>query len=180
RTLAEVLKPMLQPDDLIWIHDYHLIPLGRLLREHGVRNRIGFFLHVPFVPASVFRSVPVAAELLSDLCHYDVLGFQTDEHVRDFADSAERILGANVTDSHVRIDGRQTRLMACPVGIDPTAFARIARKAVLTAEAKRLDESLVGRALAIGVDRLDYSKGLPNRFEGIASLFSRHPEHLRR
>ncbi len=180
RTLAEVLKPMLEPDDLIWIHDYHLIPMGRFLRELGVRNRIGFFLHVPFVPASVFRALPVAKELLSDFCHYDVIGFQTDEHVDDFADSLEHILGARVSGAVAQINGRRAHLMACPVGIDPTAFARMARRAMMSTEARRLEESLVGRALAIGVDRLDYSKGLPNRFEGIASLFSRHPEHLRR
>jgi len=177
---AEALAGILAPDDLVWIHDYHLIPLGKFLRKAGMRNRLGFFLHVPFVPASVLEALPVARDLLSDLCRYDVIGFQTKEHVHDFRDSAERILDARTSSGSVTTEGRVTRVFANPIGIDPPPFEKIARRAGASPEAKRLVDSLGGRALAIGVDRLDYSKGLPNRFEGIARLFGRYPEHLRK
>ena len=83
---AEALAKLVKPDDLIWVHDYHLIPLAAALRRRGLRNRIGFFLHVPFVPASAFAVLPQGSELLADFCAYDVIGFQTETHRQDFID----------------------------------------------------------------------------------------------
>jgi trehalose 6-phosphate synthase len=177
--MAATLRPLLEADDLVWIHDYHLIPLGRALRALGAANRIGFFLHVPFVPASVFKALPVARELLADFGAYDLIGFQTPEHVADFRASVERLLGAAVSGDGIVAGGRPTRVIANPIGIDPEYFARTAARAACSPEAQRLRASLAGRALAIGVDRLDYSKGLTNRFAGIARLFERFPEHRR-
>ena len=175
---AKALAPLLTPDDVIWIHDYQLIPLAHRLREAGVRNRIGFFLHVPFVPASVFRSLPCAKALLQDFCAYDVVGLQTDEHLKDFLDCMTVILGAEVrSDGTVRLGGARTLAIADPIGIDGALFARLATRTVASPEVARLNESLVGRALIIGADRLDYSKGLPNRVVAFERLLSRFPEH---
>ena len=180
KKLALALAKLLRPDDLVWVHDYHLIPLARFLREAGVANRIGFFLHIPFPPPSFIATLPVAGELLADLCRYDVTGFQTEGHARDFRDGAARWLGARVDGEMVDHDGDVARVIVAPIGVDAVPFERDAIRAARSAQTERLVASLHGRSLAIGVDRLDYSKGLPNRFEGYARMLTRHPEHLQK
>ena len=179
RSFAGSLAPMLQPDDTVWAHDYHLIPFARMLREEGFDGRLGFFLHVPFVPPSMLEAIPVARELVADLCAYDLVGFQTEEHARDFRDCAQRLLGARVEGEWIRLDGRRVRAFADPIGIDAQAFAQEAERAASDKLVQRVAGSLSGRALAIGVDRMDYSKGLPHRFEAFGRLLEKHPEHKR-
>jgi trehalose 6-phosphate synthase len=179
-TFASSLSQVLQPDDTVWAHDYHLLPFGRMLRQHGFRGPLGFFLHVPFVPPSMLEAMPVARELVADLCSYDLVGFQIEEHARDFRDCAQRMLGATVDGEWVRLNGRRTRAFTNPIGINATAFAEEAERAANDRLVQRVAGSLAGRALAIGVDRMDYSKGLPNRFEAYGRLLERHPEHRRR
>ena len=174
-------RPVLQPDDTVWAHDYHLLPFGRMLRQQGFHGPLGFFLHVPFVPPSMLEAMPVARELVADLCAYDLVGFQTEEHARDFRDCAQRMLGATVDGEWVRLNGRRMRAFADPIGIDAAGLRR--RRPSAPANDKlvqRVAGSLAGRALAIGVDRMDYSKGLPQRFEAYGRLLERHPEHRRK
>lgn len=180
RILAESLAKLVAPDDVIWVHDYHLIPLAGYLRALGLKNRVGFFLHIPFVPPTFMATLPPVGELLSDLCQYDLAGFQTQGHARDFMDCCERLLGATVEGELVLHKGRSVRVQAHPIGIDAEPFERDAVRAARSVDTQRLIESLHGRALAIGVDRLDYSKGLPNRFEGYARLLAEHPEHIQK
>jgi trehalose 6-phosphate synthase len=164
---AAALRPLLRPDDVIWVHDYHLIPLGAALRAIGVTARIGFFLHVPFPPRAIFDNLPQGEHLLRDFAVYDVLGLQT----QDDADNL------NAT---MRAAGMDGRAEVFPIGIDPQGFAAAARRAGQGPEVKRLEASIAGRALILGVDRLDYSKGLPERFKGFARLLDRFPEHRNR
>ena len=180
RSYAKALGDIVEADDLLWVHDFHLIPLARLLRARNVKNRIGFFLHTPFVPPTVISALPVARDLLMDLLHYDVAGFQTSEHAQDFMACAQRILGAKVVGDYIHFKGQTTHVLVCPIGIDADALTREAVRAQKSPESIRLRESLGDKALAIGVDRLDYSKGLPDRFEGFSRLLARHPEHHRR
>jgi trehalose 6-phosphate synthase len=179
-TFASTLGPMLLPDDMVWAHDYHLVPLGRLLREQGFRGPLGFFLHIPFAPPSMLEALPVARELVADLCAYDAVGFQTEDHARDFRDCAQRLLGATVVGESVQWQGRRLRAFAVPIGIDAAAFAHDAEHAATDEIVQRVAGSLTDRALAIGVDRMDYSKGLPNRFEAYGRLLERYPEHRRK
>jgi len=179
-TFASSLAQVLQPDDTVWAHDYHLLPFGRMLRQQGFRGPLGFFLHVPFVPPSMLEAMPVARELVADLCAYDLVGFQTEEHARDFRDCAQRMLGATVDGEWVRLNGRRLRVFADPIGIDAQSFAQEAERAASDKLVQRVAGSLAGRALAIGVDRMDYSKGLPHRFEAYGRLLERHPEHRRK
>lgn len=179
-TFASALSSVLQADDMVWAHDYHLLPFGRILRRQGFGGPIGFFLHIPFVPPSVLEAIPVAREMVADLCAYDVVGFQTEEHARDFRDCAQRLLGATIDGEWVRLNGRRVRAFANPIGIAAEAFAEEARRSAGDKLVTRVANSLAGRSLAIGVDRMDYSKGLPNRFEAYGTLLERHPEHRRR
>jgi trehalose 6-phosphate synthase len=172
---------MLRPDDLIWVHDYHLIPFASALRELGVGNRIGFFLHIPFVPPNVFRALPQGDRLMRDFCAYDVVGFQTQEHLTDFQETVQQLLGYEIDgDGTIFANQRQVRSVVTPVGIDGEKFHRQAQRAASGKSNKRLIDSLAGRNLMIGVDRLDYSKGLPNRFEALNRLLTRFPEHRQR
>jgi trehalose 6-phosphate synthase len=178
RTLAAALAQELRPDDMVWIHDYHLIPLGAELRKLGIQNRLGFFLHVPFVPASLFIALPQGEALLRACLAYDLIGFQTEEHRRDFLDAVKQMLGIEPDeDGLLRSATGMSRAIPNPIGIDARGFAAMANKAERSPETRRLLSSLVGRALAIGVDRLDYSKGLPNRFTAFGKLLEEFPEH---
>ena len=175
---ARALAPLLRPDDLIWAHDYHLIPLANALRALGVRNRIGFYLHVPFVPQSVYAVLPRGDALLADLCAYDVVGFQSESHQHDFLDTVGRMLPNLINrDGTILTPHGLVRSIVAPVGIDGAAFRDQAQRSASGKNTRRLLDSLVGRHLMIGVDRLDYSKGLPNRFEAFNRLLSRFPEH---
>jgi trehalose 6-phosphate synthase len=175
---ADTLLSLLKPDDLIWVHDYHLIPFGGMLRRMGVRGRIGFYLHIPFVPHSVFSGLPQGDLLLRDLCEYDVVGFQTEEHRNDFLDTVRQSLSHDISaDGVIHVPGRPVQTIVAPVGIDGLAFNRQAERAARSKNNKRLTDSLNKRHLMIGVDRLDYSKGLPNRFEAFNRLLTRFPEH---
>jgi len=180
RRFAAALKPLLQPDDLIWIHDYHMIPMAQELRALGVTNRIGFFLHTPFVPYAVFQALPRSSELLAALCAYDVVGFHTASYRAAFLDCVETGLSIKThQDGGFTFRGRTVQAIVDPIGIDAAGFARQAAAAVNTPDARALRSSLNNKALAIGVDRLDYSKGLSNRFIAIGRLLAMYPEHQR-
>ncbi len=157
-TFARALLPLLRPDDSIWVHDYHLIPLGAALRRLGVAGGIGFFLHVPFPPPPVFTALPRAETLLDGLAAYDLVGVQTQEDAAHLNALLDQPLG-----------------QAFPIGIDPESFAAAARLAAEGEEVQRLRDSLAGRALVLGVDRLDYTKGLPQRFRGFHRMLQRFP-----
>jgi trehalose 6-phosphate synthase len=175
---ARAVLAVAKPDDVIWVHDYHLIPLAHALREMGCKNRIGFFLHIPFVPASLLSVLPKAETLVEMLCTYDVVGFQTRQHVHDFEDCLATFLDVHrEADEPVLLGNHAVLPVATPIGIDARAFARQAKKSVQSRVSHRMAESLAGRTLIIGVDRLDYSKGLPNRFEAFGRLLDRFPEH---
>src|SRR5277367_5144167 len=150
---AEALVNLVKPDDVIWVHDYHLIPLAAALRRMGVKNRIGFFLHVPFVPASAFAVLPKGEELLGDFCAYDVIGFQTETHRQDFIDCIRRVLGYPVDPNGcMSTPMRSVELIVAPVGIDSAQFSRRAELSARSRNSQRLTESLGERCLMIGVD----------------------------
>ncbi|RDZ28571.1 alpha,alpha-trehalose-phosphate synthase (UDP-forming) [Lysobacter silvisoli] len=170
---ARVLARELRGDDLIWVHDYHLVPLAHELRNLGVSNRIGFFLHVPFPPADLAAVLPRHRELFGCLADYDLVGVQTQAdatHLREYLDTHAPVAGPG---GAIR---RSPRVDAYPVGIDAEAIAAQAALAESTDDVRRLRASLGGRGLAIGVDRLDYSKGLPERLRAFGQHLARHPD----
>jgi trehalose 6-phosphate synthase len=180
RRFAAALATVLQPDDLIWVHDYHLIPLAQELRHLGVRNRIGFFLHIPFVPPVMLEVLPCATEMVEGLAAYDVVGFHTDGYRQAFLQCARQMLGAAPRHNSFVHNGLDVDAIVDPIGIDTETFAKDAVRVARGAESRRLRDSMGERALAIGVDRLDYTKGLPNRLIAFGRLLATHPEHRRK
>jgi trehalose 6-phosphate synthase len=175
---AAALGPLLRETDLVWVQDYQLIPLGAELRRLGAPQRLGFFLHVPFPPHAVFEALPAAAELIAHLLAYDVVGFQTAKDRRNFLGCVAAMgHGAIEEEAGVRLQGRLCCVLTAPVGIDAERFARTARSAARSRDATRMHESLRGRKLIVGADRLDYSKGLLDRLDAYSLLFDRRPEH---
>lgn len=176
---ADTLYPLVQPDDLIWVHDYHLIPLGRDLRRKGVENRLGFFLHIPWPPTRLLLSLPHHRELVESLFSYDVVGFQTQDWLDSFLHYAQRQLGADVrADGTICYQGRVMRAIACPIGVDCTAFKAMAESDEALQARRNVERSAGGQAIILGVDRLDYSKGLQERFLGYQRFLAAHPEML--
>lgn len=177
RRFATMLAPLIGRDDLIWVQDYHLIPLGSALRELGIANRIGFFLHTPIPPPEVMIALPRHERLIEAMCAYDVVGFQTDENRRAFLRCVTQIGdGTAESDGHFTAFGRSGYAAAFPIGIDTEEFADLARRSAGSPEAQRLESSLGQRKLILGIDRLDYSKGIPERFEAIEGLLTDSPE----
>ncbi|HJT98074.1 MAG TPA: alpha,alpha-trehalose-phosphate synthase (UDP-forming), partial [Rhodanobacteraceae bacterium] len=178
RLFAERIARFVRDDDLVWVHDYHLIPLGAELRALGVGARIGFFLHIPLPPTALLTMLPHHEELFPSLTAYDLIGLQS-RRDRDAAlDYFHSELGARCGEDGIveLAGGRRLEVRAFPIAIDTTAVARQAARSVNSAATQRLIRSLENRSLAIGVDRLDYSKGIPQRFEGFAHFLSQHPE----
>jgi trehalose 6-phosphate synthase len=162
---AETLRPLLEPDDILWVHDYHLIPLARELRKCGVKNRIGYFLHIPWPARQLFVTLPRHRELVEALFDYDLVGFHTDEWLDAFEGYVRREIGGTISaEGHACALGKKTRVGVFPIGIDPKAFAAAAAGPAAIASFHRMKESLGGRRMILGVDRLDYSKGLEERF----------------
>ena len=177
RNFAAALKPLLRPTDLIWVHDYHLVPLGQELRALGLRHPIGFFLHTPFPPAEFLKVVPNHRDMIHALCAYDLVGFQTPSDLNAFRDYVTREAGgAALSDGALRVFGRTLYAGVFPIGIDVELIASQAEAAVDSRLMRRLIDSLGHRELIIGVDRLDYSKGLLARFQAFEKLVECFPE----
>jgi len=177
---ASRLSPLLASGDLIWVHDYHLIPLAEKLRAQGARQPIGFFLHVPFPHFEVLRALPTFAEILRALLAYDLIGFQTETDRGSFLDAIRVLCGAQSVgeDGTVNTGGRTVRTGVYPIGVDVEPITQSAAKAASSAPVQRMMQSLVGRRLIVGVDRLDYSKGLLERFQAYRHFLESYPEQI--
>jgi trehalose 6-phosphate synthase len=174
---AAALLPLLRASDLVWVHDNHLLAIARILRRLGAAQPMGFFLHIPFPPHAMFAMLPCADEILADLLVYDVIGFQTELDRENFLGAAGRLVGASVgAGGEVAYKGHVSKAVVVPVGIDVPAFARKAERAIASDAAVRLRESLMGRKLIIGAERLDYSKGLATRFVAFSRFLERWPQ----
>ncbi len=175
RMFADRLSGLVNEDDVIWIHDYHLMLLARELRSRGHRNKIGFFLHTPCAPPDILQTLPHHREILGGLTYCDLIGFQTENDRDNFAHYLVS-QGASQTRGGYEIDGRFVRLGAFPVSIETKAYMRLARNAGRSAMVALIRESLGGSRLVLGVDRLDYSKGIPDRIKGFERFLEMNPE----
>jgi trehalose 6-phosphate synthase len=173
---AKRLAPLLRPDDLIWVHDYHFIPVAAQLRDMGFTNRIGFFLHIPWPPSDVAGVLPAYDLLLRGFAAYDVVGFQTPLDLENFVNGLIRHgMGRALGGGFYEAFGRRFRVEAFPIGIDTPAFRAQAEGAESHPLVRRTKASLEGKQLVIGVDRLDYSKGIGQRIEAFSCFLENNP-----
>lgn len=176
---AETVLPLIEPDDLIWVQDYHLIPLARQLRLRGVANRIGFFLHIPWPARRLFTILPRHEHLVEAMFDYDLIGFQNNNSREAFTDYVVHVArGERGPDGQLRMSGKRTTVGTFPIGIDAEDFAAAVASEVASSYYERMMASRGDRDMIIGVDRLDYSKGLEDRFLAYELLLSNHPELL--
>lgn len=176
KLFAEQLFPYVRDDDLIWIHDYHLIPMAEELRRLGLKSRIGFFLHIPFPAWEIYVTLPWHDQLMRALCTYDLLGFQTKNDLRNFHDYLYREgIGYALEDGKAQIGEHRLEAREFPIGIDVDDFAEMAVSVEAKRASDRLSRSLVGRNLIIGVDRLDYTKGITERLRAYETLLQDFP-----
>lgn len=177
RRFADTVVPLIEPEDLVWIHDYHLVPLGGELRRRGVANRLGFFLHIPWPPTDLLVSLPSHRRLVEALFAYDVVGFQTADWLENFRHYVTTQLDGTIgEDGLVTVGDRSIRAIPAPIGIETAEFEAAAQTQAAAFARDRMYMSATGRSLIVGVDRLDYSKGLPERFAGYERFLAQHPD----
>jgi trehalose 6-phosphate synthase len=208
KLFASQLMPLLKSDDMVWIHDYHLIPLAAELRALGCQQRMGFFLHIPLPPPPMLAAIPQHAWLMERMCAYDVVGFQSQQDVGHFAGYAQQELGAQKIAAsrvaapngaaqdagaytangqnlpaqeqgaqHFTAFGRQVQVQAFPIGIDVAEFTQLAQGKDAREAYTTTREQYAHRRLLIGIDRLDYSKGIPHRIRAFRQLLNQFPEN---
>ncbi len=186
RAFAEQVMACAGPDDQIWVHDYHLMPLAGALAELGARQRIGYFHHIPWPPPAVFRSLPNACVILRAMMQFDVIGLQTAQDAEHFGQCLRLEIGAReftgVRDQGLRrgprwyrLADRAVKVIVLPIGIDPEAFAETAHSDATDPVVEETLESIGTHRMIIGVDRLDYSKGVAQRMEAYAQFLSDQP-----
>lgn len=178
---AQVIIDNCNHDDFVWVHDYHLLKVAKCLRDRGFQGNIGFFLHIPFPSLDIFLKLPNRVNLLAGMLQYDLIGFQTQRDRRNFIQCVRRI----VKDTSVRStgslhiitnDNHTTNVGVFPIGIDFDEFANLAHSEEVSQRAWYVHEDLPNRKIILGVDRLDYTKGIPSRFEALRKALLSHPE----
>ncbi|MCT4706003.1 alpha,alpha-trehalose-phosphate synthase [Enterobacteriaceae bacterium H16N7] len=175
--LAHKLKPLVEKDDILWIHDYHLLPFASECRKQGLNNRIGFFLHIPFPSPEVFNALPPHEELIEALCDYDLLGFQTENDRLAFLDCISSVTRLDHDGNHQhQAFGKTFRTEVYPIGIEPDEIAKNAQ-GPLPPKLAQLKAELGEIKNIFSVERLDYSKGLPERFLAFEALLENYPQH---
>jgi trehalose 6-phosphate synthase len=174
RRLARMLADVITPEDRIWVHDFHLLPLAYDLRQMGIQNRIGFFLHTPFPTPLAMQALPNGSEICQWLAHHDLIGLQAERDARNCIAAMVEIGGASeLAGGFIHLAPRQSRIAAFPIAIDAGEFSDLAAR-----EFDKLPSGIVKpeRRLMIGVDRLDYTKGVPQRFRAFGEFLARHEE----
>jgi trehalose 6-phosphate synthase len=182
---ADVVERHAHPDDLIWVQDYHLMGLGKVLADRGMPNKLAFFLHIPFPPPDIFCKLPWRKDVLKALLHYQVIGLQTTRDLKNFSDCVNHLL----PDVEQRHTPRQARMVleghasvagVFPIGIDYDEFAGGAAAPEVAASAAELRGHFPGQQIILAVDRLDYTKGIPYRLRSFERALERYPELRRR
>lgn len=173
---ADAIAKLARPGDIIWIHDYQLCLVPQLLRAKGLGCPIGFFLHIPFPSAETYRTLPVAEDLLRGMLGADLLGFHAYEYVSNLRMAALRVLGIESEPSALRLQSRTVQLEVMPIGIDPGEITSMLRTPEARKELMELERTYAGKRIIVGVDRLDYTKGLPQKLEAYEEFLHNHPE----
>lgn len=176
RTFAVALAKLVSPGDLVWVHDYHLIPFGTELRSLGLTNRIGYFHHIPWPAPEVFGTLPGSSDLLRAIMDFDLIGVQTDRDADNLRRGLMEELGANIHGDSLIAGEKHTRVKSFPIGIDVSEFQKLAAQSQSNRIVAQTVAGLRSRKLIIGVDRLDYSKGIRQRMEAYERFLLTHPD----
>ena len=177
---ADILCEIAEPDDAIWVHDYHLMLLPRMLRDRGLNVRIGFFLHIPFPADETFRILPQRVEILRGLLGADLIGMHTYDYTYNYLRSVRRILGIEAQGGTVRMRNHNVRVEAHPLGIDTEDFHEKAYSQGAERFLTQLKRNVGDRQVVLGVDRLDYTKGLLLKLQAFERLLERSPRWAER
>lgn len=175
RKFADVILEHYRPGDIVWVQDYHLMPLPAILKEKHPRMKVGFFLHTPFPSSEIYRTLPVREELLRAVLKADLIGFHTYDYARHFVSACTRILGLEGTPAGVEDNGSITRVAAFPIGIDPDRFTSALEAPEVRANVAQLLNRYAGRKVMLGVDRLDMIKGIPQKLLAFEKFLEEHP-----
>ncbi|DAA76524.1 alpha,alpha-trehalose-phosphate synthase [Trichophyton mentagrophytes] len=182
RLFAQAIARDVKDGDLVWVHDYHLMLLPSMLREEIGDSKkdvkIGFFLHTPFPSSEIYRILPVRNELLLGVLHCDLIGFHTYDYARHFLSSCSRILGLPTTPNGVEFLGKIVTVGAFPIGIDPEKFTEGLKREKVQKRIAALQQKFQGVKLMVGVDRLDYIKGVPQKLHAFEVFLTDHPEWI--
>jgi trehalose 6-phosphate synthase/phosphatase len=170
---ADAVARQYRSGDVVWVHDYQLMLVPALLRERLPEARIGFFLHIPFPSSEVFRILPWRHEILHGLLGADLIGFHTFAYMRHFLASLLHVGGVEAEVDRIRIGGREVKLGAFPMGVDASSFETLARDPDVMLEVEEIRREAGGRKIILGIDRLDYTKGIPRRLTAIERLLTK-------
>ncbi len=174
----EVLK-IAKPDDVIWVHDYHLMLLPKLIRDRMPDIQIGFFLHIPFPSSEIFRLLPWCKEIIEGLLGSDLIGFHTFDYVRHFGESVRRILGIDHHLGQFNVDKRPVKTEIFPMGIDYKKYSKAPGKKIVKEKIKNIKKRIGGEYIYIlSIDRLDYTKGIIQRLEAFKLFLEKYPEYI--
>lgn len=173
---AEKIIKLARHDDTIWIHDYHLMLLPKLLRDHFPHISIGFFLHIPFPQYDILRLLPQSKEVVESLLSSDLIGFHTHDYAQAFLGSVRRILGYDNALGQIMLGDRVVQVDVFPMGIDFERFSRAGQDAAVLEEVKQVHERIGKRKIVFLVSRLDYTKGIPQSLDAIESFFEHYPQ----
>jgi trehalose 6-phosphate synthase/phosphatase len=181
RLFADTIRQRTSPDSFVWVQDYHLLLVGEYLKAAGDMRNVGYFLHIPFPPPDIFMKLPWRFQILRGLLQYDTVGFQTVRDSRNFISCVRHMMkGTRISrreDAYiVEISGREVAVGSFPIGIDFDSFDARARSETVEARANQLHERLPGRQFILGIDRLDYTKGIPERLLAFGDALARYPD----
>jgi trehalose 6-phosphate synthase len=176
RRFGRLLAQVTRPDDTVWVHDYHFLLMGQEMRQSGWEGPMGFFLHIPFPAPEIFTSLPQHQRIARALCAFDLVGFQTGRDRGNFVRYLEEVGHAKtLPDGRIEVFDRKLRADAFPIGIDPDEIASLVDGEEGRSAATRIGKIIDTRALVLGVDRMDYSKGLPQRMEAFGRMLDDRP-----
>lgn len=171
KEFAEAVLSIYEEGDLVWVHDYHLMLLPAILRQRKPRMRLGWFLHTPFPSSEIYRAMPYREEVLHGILAADLIGFHIYDYARHFKSACTKILGLEVTHQGVEYNGRFVQVGTFPIGIDAHKFVEALDSDEVRLEYEDLEKKLAGKTVLLGIDRLDYIKGIPNKLFALERFF---------
>ncbi len=174
---CDVVIKVPKPDDIIWVHDYHLMLLPKLIRERMPDATIGFFLHIPFPSFEVFRLLPWREEIIEGLLEADLIGFHTYDYVQHFLDTVRHMLGYEHSFGQLTVGDRVIKVDVFPMGIDYERIVSATHAPEVRRERKRIRKIVGARKIILSIDRLDYTKGISNRLEAFDLFLEKNPEY---